>query len=393
MDRQIIHVDMDAFFVAVEVLDNLALAGKCVIVGGDPQARGVVSTASYEARRFGVHSAMPMAQALRLCPDAIVIDPHGERYSEISHAMLEIFRRYTPLVEPVSIDEAFLDVTGSYALWGDARTIAVSIQTAIRQEQGLSASLGIAPNKFLAKLASDLEKPGGLVEITEANKRQILGPLPVSKIWGVGKVTTETLGRHGIRTIAELRAQPLDALRRIVGNFAGELLQLAQGIDDRPVSVESEVKSISKEHTFARDCPDFDKLLQVLLEQVDDVSRQLRQQQFKARTVTLKLRFGNFQTITRSHTLGGATDVTGTLWQAAHDLFEAWWRRTGCPIRLIGFAASGLEPAQGGQKLLFEDLEEEKGRKIDQVADAIRARFGDDAVTRASCPRFPRDLP
>ena len=239
---------MDAFYASVEVLDNPDLKGKPVIVGGDPNGRGVVAAASYEVRKFGVHSAMPMKQALKLCPHAIVLPVRMSRYVEFSHKINTIFERYTPVIEPISIDEAFLDVTGCPL---DAITIGNKIKKDIKEETGLTASLGIAPNKFLAKLASDLKKPDGFVVITEENKQQILDPLPVSVIYGVGKVTAKILQSHGIRTIAQLRQVPLEKLREIVGNFAGELLDLANGIDNRPVETGGRSKSISSEHTFA----------------------------------------------------------------------------------------------------------------------------------------------
>ena len=238
--RQIIHVDMDAFYASVEVLDNPDLRGKPVIVGGDADSRGVVAAASYEVRKFGVRSAMPMRQAVKLCPHAIILPVRMHRYIEFSHKIHTIFERYTPLIEPISIDEAFLDVTGCPQ---DAMAIGRAIKVTIKKETGLTASLGIAPNKFLAKVASDLKKPDGFVVITEADKQQILDPLPVGTIYGVGKVTGKILQSQGIRTITQLRQVPLEKLRPLVGNFAGELLDLACGIDNRPVELPGNCES------------------------------------------------------------------------------------------------------------------------------------------------------
>jgi DNA polymerase-4 len=377
--RQIIHVDMDAFFASVEVLDNPELRGKPVIVGGDPNARGVVAAASYEVRKFGVHSAMPMRQALKLCPQAIVIRGRMHRYIELSRKIRDIFERYTPLVEPVSVDEAFLDVTGCPL---DSVTIGRNIKKEIKTETGLTASLGIAPNKFLAKVASDLKKPDGFVIITEANKQQILDPLPVSAIYGVGKVTARTLETHGIRTIAQLRKWPLEKLVPVVGNFAGDLLDLANGIDNRPVELGGRSKSISEEHTFATDIDDEKILLGVILEQVQQIARRLREENLKAHTITLKLRYGNFKTITRSKTLENPTCATETLWQAAKAVFEQWAAAEKGALRLVGFRAGNLEAKQTGQMLLFDDPKNDKQKRLDSALDAIENRYGKDAIKR-----------
>jgi DNA polymerase-4 len=382
--RKIIHVDMDAFYASVEQLDRPELKGKAVIVGGDPKARGVVSAASYEARKFGVHSAMPMAQAVRLCPHGVVLPVRMDRYAAVSHAIHTIFERYTPLVEPISLDEAFLDVTGSTKLFGSAEQIGRRIKSEIREQTRLTASVGIAPNKFLAKLASDLNKPDGFVVITEQNKQQILDPLPVGRIWGVGKVTEKALQDRGICTIAQLRRTTPEELRGIVGNAADELLRLARGADDRAVEPDRERKSLSSEQTFATDLADAAILSSVLLEQVEEVAERLRRHQLKARTVTLKLRYGDFRTVTRSETLREPTNLTKRLWEAAEKVFRQWQARSGGPLRLLGFAASGLEDEHAGQQLLFPDPEQEKLRRLDSVVDKIRDRYGKRAVHRGN---------
>lgn len=382
--RQIIHVDMDAFYASVEQLDHPELRGKAVIVGGDPKSRGVVSAASYEARPFGVHSAMPTAQALRLCPHAVLLPVRMERYAEVSHAIHAIFDRYTPLVEPISLDEAFLDVTDSTNLFGDAEQIGRAIKKEIKDQTQLTASVGIATNKFLAKLASDLKKPDGFVVITEQNTQQILDPLGVGRIWGVGKVTEKALRDRGLRTIGELRCSTPEQLKAVVGNAAEELLRLARGEDDRQVEPDRQCKSLSSEQTFATDISDEAILLSVLLEQVEEVAQRLRGRQFKARTITLKLRYGDFRTVTRSETLSEPTNLTKPLWQTAERTFRRWQTRSAGPLRLLGFGVSGLEPEHAGQQSLFTDPDRERLTRLDQAMDKIRDRYGKRAVHRGA---------
>jgi len=380
MVRYIIHADMDAFYAAVEQLDNPELRGKPVIVGGSVEARGVVSAASYEVRKFGVHSSMPMAQAMKLCPHAVILPVRMERYIELSAKIRNIFDSYTAKVEPISIDEAFLDVTDCVKVLGPADHIGRDIKRKIKDEVGLTVSIGIAPNKFLAKLASDLEKPDGFVVITDENKQGILDPLPVNKIWGVGKVTDKTLESHGIRTIENLRRCSLANLRLIVGNCADELLGLAKGVDNRPVETESQAKSISSEHTFATDIKDYDTLRSVVFGQVQEVAQRLRSKGLKAKTITLKFRYGNFRTVTRSKSITEASATTDTLWQACKEVFQKWYNNSGGALRLIGFGVSGLLEENAGQQSLFVNPEEEKQKRVDKAVDAIRERFGEDAL-------------
>ncbi len=382
--RQIIHVDMDAFYASVEQLDHPELRGKAVIVGGDPKSRGVVSAASYEARKFGVHSAMPTAQALRLCPHAVLLPVRMERYAEVSHAIHAIFERYTPLVEPISLDEAFLDVTDSTNLFGTAEQIGRAIKKEIKGQTHLTASVGIAPNKFLAKLASDLKKPDGFVAVTEQNKQQVLDPLGVGRIWGVGKVTEKALRDRGIRTIGELRRRTPGELKDIVGNTAGELLRLARGEDDRQVEPDRQCKSLSSEQTFAADISDETVLLSVLLQQVEEVAQRLRRRQLKAKTITLKLRYGDFRTVTRSETLSEPTHLTKPLWETAERVFRRWQSRSAGALRLLGFGASGLEPEHAGQQSLFANPDRERLKRLDQAMDKIRDRYGKRAVHRGT---------
>jgi DNA polymerase-4 len=386
--RQIIHVDMDAFYASVEQLDNPGLMDKPVIVGGDPKKRGVVSAASYEARKFGIHSAMPMSRAVRLCPDAIVLPVRMERYVELSKQIHAIFQQFTPQIEPISLDEAFLDVTGSLRLFGSAEKIGRAIKDQIREQLGLVASVGIAANKFLAKLASDLDKPDGFVVITEENKLQILDPLPVSRIWGVGKVTEKTLKSKGINTIRQLRETPPEILKSIFGDQTPHVIRLAQGVDNREVESNREAKSISSEQTFATDITDKDILLDVLLSQVEDVAQRLRLNDLDAKTITLKLRYEDFRTITRSSTFDQPTNTTKTLWQEAKEVFLKWHKKSAGALRLLGFGASGLRHAGSGQRQLFEEPEQEKQKRLDKAFDEIRGKFGHDALRRGNSDRM-----
>jgi len=373
---------MDAFYASVEVLDDPSLRGKPVIVGGPAESRGVVSAASYEARKFGVHSAMPSAQAVRLCPEGIFLPVRMERYIELSKKIHNIFENFTVRVEPISIDEAFLDVTACLRIYGSAREIGKRIKQEIFTQTQLTASIGIAPNKFLAKLGSDLEKPDGFVVITEQNKQAILDPLPVSKIWGVGRVSCRVLESNGIRTIYDLRLCPPDMLKAIMGNAAEGLLELAQGQDDRDVEIEYQAKSVSSERTFAEDVTDYDVLRSVLYEEVQHVAQRLRRKKLQGKTVTLKLRYGDFRTITRSRTLAEATATTQFFWETAHQIFDKWCKQNRGALRLIGFGVSGLTENQARQKLLFTDPEVEQQKKVDTAVDKIRKKFGSDSLKR-----------
>ncbi len=385
--RRILHVDMDAFFAAVEQLDNPELRGKPLLVGGSPEGRGVVSTASYEARPFGCHSALPMAQALRLCPQAIVVPPRMERYAEVSHQVFEILEQFTPLVEPISIDEGFLDVTGSERLLGSAERIARELKRRIHVETKLTASAGLAPNKFLAKLASDLEKPDGLVIVPSDRVQEFLDPLPIKRLWGVGKVTLKRFETLQVRTFADLRRMTLDELRGEMGEAGEHFYQLVRGEDERPVVPDREAKSISHEQTFATDVTDHDYLRGVLLNQTEDVARRLRRHELLARTVTVKIRRYDFHTVTRRTTLEAATDQTDVIWRAAAKLFEDWAAAGAQPVRLLGVGVSQFLGKEGQQLSLFEQKDAERRRSLDRTVDEIRERFGRDAIARGPVPR------
>lgn len=386
MTRRILHVDMDEFYAAVEKLDDPSLCGKPLLVGGAPDSRGVVSTASYEARRFGCHSAMPMVTALRLCPHAIVLPVRGRRYAEVSERIFELLGRFTPLVEPLSIDEAFLDVTGCDRLFGGPERIARRVKRAIREETSLTASVGAAPNKFLAKLASDLDKPDGLAVIDASSVRQVLWPLPVSKLWGVGPAGARQFEQLSVRTIGELAQMDVERLVRAFGQTGEHFHRLANGRDDRPVTPDHEAKSISQERTFAVDVCDVGELRRVLLGQVEQVGRRLRRHGLRGRTVTVKLRTGDFTTRTRSASLAQATDVTKEIWDTAERLLEAWSRRSPSPLRLLGVSVSQLRGRGGQQLALFEDPLRARRRRLDRALDGIVERFGAEAIGRGRLP-------
>jgi len=392
MPRVILHVDMDAFYAAIEQRDHPELRGRPVIVGAPPDQRGVVAAASYEARRFGVHSAMPSRTAGRLCPQGAFLPPRMRHYVAVSEQIFAILERFTPLLEPLSLDEAFLDVSGAQRLFGDGPAIARRIKAAIRAETGLTASAGVAPNKFLAKLASDLQKPDGLVIVPDdpAGIRAFLAPLPVGRLWGVGEVTRARLEARGLATIGDLQRASLAALTRLVGPAgAADFKALAEGRDDRPVEPHREEQSVSREHTFDTDVRDRDEVERVLNGLVEDVGRRLRRLGKCARGVQLKLRWQGFETITRQMRLPQPAADDGSLLAAAQELFLK--EKLLKPVRLIGFGVHGLVAGGGPQLSLFEDAGVRKRERISRTVDAIRARFGAHSIRRAgSTPRKMR---
>jgi DNA polymerase-4 len=379
----ILHVDMDAFYASVEERDQPELVGHPVIVGGTPEGRGVVAAANYMARKFGVHSAMPAVQAKRLCSHAIFLRPRMEHYAEVSAQIRSVFDRYTPLVEPLSLDEAFLDVTGSESLYGPALKIAQDIKHEIRGSLSLVASVGVAPNKFLAKIASDLEKPDGLVVVDSDRVQEFLDPLPVKRLWGVGKVTGKVFEELGIHTIGQLRHLSVETLQQHFGNSGMHFWELAHGIDARPVTPEQEAKSISHEKTFSSDIDDRSLLYAWLLELTEQVTCRLRRHGLKARTVNLKVRYDDFHTLTRAHTLFAPTNVTEEIWQAVSLLFERIPSRQ-LRLRLLGVGVSNLVAGTQTQLDLFADPEHKRQSRLDEVADDIKAKFGSSSLQRAS---------
>lgn len=386
MNRAILHVDMDAFYAAVEQRDHPEYRGKPVIVGSDPKegkGRGIVATCSYEARKFGVHSAQPISEAWRRCPQGIYVRGDMSKYVRVSERMMSILLEFTDLVEQVSIDEAFLDVTGSRTLLGSGVEIACKIKARIFEDQRLTASVGVAANKFVAKVASDLQKPDGLVVVEPGKEREFLAPLPIRRLWGVGAKTEEMLGRIGIRLIGDIiRLEHADLARRL-GKGGEHLWQLAHGIDDRIVSPEEGFKSIGHETTFERDTSDRQLLHDTLLQLTEKVAQRLRANDARGWTITVKLREADFSTFTRRSTVSKPADTTEKIFPAAWKLMQPLIRE-GKLVRLIGVYASNLTtPEDAGQLPLF-DQSPEKDRQLAQALDRITRRYGDSAITRAS---------
>jgi DNA polymerase-4 len=380
----ILHVDMDAFYASVEMRERPELVGKAVIVGGTPEGRGVVAAASYEVRKYGVHSAMPTGKALKLCPHAIVVKPRMSLYAAVSDQIQAILHRYTPLVEPLSLDEAFLDVTGSAALFGSAPDIARQIKEDIRSELRLVASVGVAPNKFLAKLAGDLQKPDALLVVEADRVQEFLDPLPVGRLWGVGRVTQREIAELGIETIGQFRQLAPSEIAARFGKHGSSLWELAHGRDDRKVIPDREAKSISHETTFPVDMVSLETLQARLLELTDLVGQRLRRHGRVARTVQLKLRYADFSTITRAETLDRPTNVTNDIWSSANRLLTQKLPQRPLKVRLIGVGVQQLSPDQFGQPTLFEDAAHEKQSGADRVSDHIRAKFGQRALLRGT---------
>jgi len=383
MPRKIIHIDMDAFYASVEQHDNPALKGLPVIVGGDPEKRGVVSAASYEARVYGVHSAMPSSQARRLCPQGNFLPVRMHRYRQVSGEIFRILREYTPLVEPLSLDESFLDVTGSEKLFGPVLQIAKEVKRRILETTGLTASAGIAPNKFLAKIASDFKKPDGLVQIKPDEVREFLRELPISKLWGVGKATEEVLKGMGILKVGQLALFPAEKIERKLGKFGLELMALARGEDERPVSPDADAKSISQEETFTPDLETPDQMKKILLDQAEQVGWELRKQKLKGSTVTVKVRYPDFTLVTRSLTLPIPTDQGIEIYQTAMKLLprtEALQRRA----RLLGVGISNLLHRDDPEQYLLFDSRRQKTERSVQAMDRIWEKFGPEAIKRAS---------
>jgi DNA polymerase-4 len=381
--RTILHVDLDAFFAAVEQRDRPELRGRPVVVGGGtPDQRGVVSAASYEARRFGIHSAMPLRTAGALCPDAVFLPVDGRKYQAVSREVMTILRRYTPLVEPISIDEAFLDVTASRALFGDGPEIGKAIRAAIKDEVQLTASVGVASTKLVAKIASDLRKPDALVIVEPGTEAAFLAPLPIQRLWGVGERTAAGLAELGVTTMGDLAGLPADLLIRRFGKHGATLAQRAQGIDDDPVGDGQAVKSVSHEHTFDVDTNDPVLIDKTLLAMADGVASRLRSAGLRAATVHVKVRDSAFRTVTRQRTLAEPTDLAEPIWRTALELARPELR--GIHVRLLGVGTSGF--AEREQMTLFEEEAAGEGgrrRRATEAADAVRRKYGDKAVTRA----------
>ena len=391
----ILHVDMDAFYASIEIRDNPSLAGLPVCVGGPSDQRGVIAAASYAARAFGVRSAMPTAEARRLCPDLVLLPPDFERYTQASREIMAIFKSFTPLVEPLSLDEAFLDVAGCERLFGDAVEIGRAIKHEIKRKTGLVASVGVAPSKFLAKLASDLDKPDGFRVILPDEVRAVLDPLPVSKVFGVGPRTAKRLESLGVNTIGDLARRERSDVVREFGASGAWIHDLAHGIDVRRVTPRRDEKSHGMERTFATDVTDREELRLALLSFCEDVAFGLRDKGLRGRTVTLKARYGDFTTITRTKTLTAPTNLGPRIYTTARELLD---KVPPGPLRLLGVQVSGLSDVRVAlQETLFGDVEPElrgpkavvepsraKQERAEAGVDKLRRKFGRTAVVRAS---------
>ena len=377
----IAHCDMDAFYASIEIRDDPSLIGKPVVVGGSADHRGVVSAASYEARRYGVHSAMPMARAVRLCPGLVRIPGDMRKYADVSDQVMEILCRFSPLVEPLSLDEAFLDLSGTGGIFGPPMEVGRKIKEAIRDGTRLTVSVGIAPRKFIAKIASDLRKPDGLVVVGQDEVESFLEPLPIGRLWGVGPKTLARLQAMGIETVGDLRAVSRTVLAERFGSWGERLLDLASGRDERGVVPDWEAKSYSHEETFARDVGEAEFVEAVMLDQASRVARRLRRDGVSGRIVAIKLRYGDFVTTTRRRKMPRPSCLAEVIFGQAKALFECAW--SGRPVRLIGVGVSEIHPLISDPTLFGEEEGEVRLMRLAQTVDRIQDRFGTKKLTRA----------
>lgn len=394
-DRVILHVDMDAFFAAIAEQDDPSLRDHPVLIGSR-SPRAVVATANYHARRYGCHSAMPMSTALRRCPHARVVQVSRQRIESFSRRVLELFHEVTPLVEPLSLDEAFLDVTGSRRLLGGAEQIARQLKERIVAETGLTASVGVAPNRFLAKLASEMDKPDGLTVIRSEQVHALLDPLPVRRIPGVGPTAEKRLARMGLHRVGQLRRQGPVALRGLLGESGPALYELACGLDPRPVVPDPVARSMGQEQTFGQDLTNLQQIRSVLLGQAEQIAARLRRRGVYAQALTLKIRFGDFQTVTRRRSFSQPIQSTRSLWRAADELLAEWAERSFHPVRLIGLNAGPLrhQPERvSGQGELFSDPVQQKHQRLEAALDVLADRFGRGVVRRAAAAGALRQPP
>ncbi len=391
----IIHADMDAFYASVELLDKPHLVDKPVAVGGPSRTRGVISAANYIARQYGVHSALPCAIASRRCPDLVLLKPRMALYADYSRKIREIFYRYTPLIEPLALDEAFLDASASEKLFGSSEQIAKRIKQEIKTELKLTASIGIAPNKFIAKIASDIQKPDGFVVVRENEIQAFLDPLPITRIWGIGKVTAARLHDQGIKSIEELRQLSEAQLQTWFGKHGSHLWQLSHGIDERKVVSDGQAKSISHETTFDINLDNLDLVQSALLHLTEQVAARLRHAELKGRTISIKVRYADFKTITRSHSIDNATDSTNQIWKIVKDILLSKVALKQHGVRLLGVGVShfNTEPMQSADQLnLFDDTTNDiptKDTSIDQLTDDINQRFGNNTLSRGTTIKKP----
>ena len=382
--RSIIHLDMDAFYPAVEALDKPELRGKPVIVGGSRE-RGVVSSASYEARRFGVHSAQPIATAIRLCPDGIFMPVRMSRYKEVSRQIFGIFHRFTPLVEPLSIDEAFLDLTGAERLMGQTKVIAKKIRETVLKKTGLTVSAGVASSKFVAKIASDIDKPDGLTVVPPDRVMEFLDPLPIKKMWGVGKITQQALARLSVKTFKDLRQIPVEILEKKFGERGTAMHLLSMGIDERDVEPERETKSIGHEQTFMKDILNPDQAKKEILSLANRVAQRMRREKVRGNTVSLKVKYSDFTQITRAATLPEPTDDSMEIYSISCRLLKktAVGKR---PVRLLGISLSQLSTLENEKQLFLfaQDKEYQKRKNLNTALDSICNKFGEKSIRPAT---------
>ena len=382
----IIHADMDAFYASVELLDKPELRDKPVAVGGPSRTRGVISAANYIARQFGVHSALPCVIATQRCPDLILLKPRMAVYAEYSKKIKEIFYHYTPLIEPLALDEAFLDATDSQKLFGNTETIGRKIKQDIKTKLGLTVSIGIAPNKFIAKIASDIQKPDGFVIVKQNEMQDFLDPLPITRIWGIGKVSSAKLNKLGIYKIKDLRKIPQPHLQEWFGKHGTHLWQLAHGIDDRKVVIDGQAKSISHEATFDIDLTNTETIHSQLLHLTEQVAARLRHSRLKGRTITIKVRYADFATITRSHSISFPTNSTSQIWNVVKEtlLPKVNVKRQG--IRLLGVGVSQFNAQQTSESEQLDMFQQQNNKEsnIDKLTDDINQRFGSEALIRGT---------
>ncbi len=381
--RSILHIDMDAFFVSVEQVRDPLLTGKPVIVGGDPDGRGVVAAASYEARAYGIHSAMPIARAKRLCPHAIFLRGSHHLYSEFSGRIFDILDRYSPLVEPMSLDEAYVDLTGCERLHGPMTETAERMHDEIKNTIGINASVGMAANKLMAKIASGMAKPNGLLRILPGHEAAFLAPLPIGRIPGIGPKSGEEFKRMGIHNVRDLAALPLELLEEVYGEWGYRLYQKARGVCESPVLKRDDTRSISRETTLEEDSTDPAFLESTLSGLVEKAASQLREEGLRARCVSLKLRYSDFKTVTRSHTLSDAACEDPIIFDTVRNLFrKLFTRRT--RVRLIGVALTSLTSGAPPQMELFENLDARQWQKLYQGIDRLREKYGFRSILRGS---------
>lgn len=380
--RRIVHVDMDAFYAAIEERDQPDLRGKAVIIGADPRkgsGRGVVSTANYEARKFGVHSAMPISRAYRLCPHGIYLPPRIDAYADVSREIMDVFASFSPRVEPLSLDEAFLDCTGTEDIFGDASSLGRAIKEKVKERTRLTASVGIAASKYVAKTASDLQKPDGLVICTPGEEARFLEPLPIERMWGIGKKTAVKVRAMGIRTIGDLARRNPEELSRVFGKRAAGIRDLALGIDHREVIAGRVRKSLSEERTFAKDLTDPEAMTAALIRLCHDVGERMRKEGMRGRTVVMKIRYSDFETHTRQTSLDSATSSTAEIREAILDLLQAFGAMDR-PVRLLGVGMSALESDEvvGQPELQFQRPAGKTARqtRAEATVDSLRAKFG-----------------